>query len=68
MGYLGFQIYTGFVFMKGLVDVMTNEDPGKLPSSHNRGGHFALFCLVVGVRPPVLAGSGALQYVLVFQL
>jgi len=32
VAHLAFQVYTGFGFMKGLVDAMTNEDPGKRPS------------------------------------
>jgi hypothetical protein len=31
VAHLAFQVYTGFAFMKGLVDAMTNEDPGKRP-------------------------------------
>jgi len=32
VAHLAFQVYTGFAFMKGLVDAMTNEDPGKRPT------------------------------------
>ena len=31
MAHLAFQVYIGFGFMNGLVDAMTNEDPGKRP-------------------------------------
>jgi hypothetical protein len=31
VAHLAFQVYTGFAFMEGLVDAMTNVDPGKRP-------------------------------------